>query len=568
MKSLQALITKLTQEIANKPKEEIVSHERRIQKLKDIGAYFQDTWGTRDAKNKGLITSVVETAFKAFLADSALQEVFCRPSTFTWEDVIQKGKIVVLHAGPSYETLGKLIGTGAKLDYQSAILSRIQLAHLNKMRIMFYLADEGHNYATAGGSSGGDDRFQSLSREARCFNAIATQGFSSILQALGEGNSKVYLQQFGIICCLQTMDTKDTAERISNLLGDVEREKIDTSGNRMSWEQLFIGKTNLNTSTKVNKEAWFSTESFTFLDKFESITFNKCQQGKYNKVLRHLNQPTWITGPDGKRQVAQYMRRYFQESIEQFLWRDDKSHILDHDYAPPDNTPKGPIPSTSLAPAAPTPEIPASSTAPISPVVSTPDPVTPTATPGTPSVVPAAITPPPVLTVRPVVQPEADLTPPPSTPQLNSKVIADIEKLYGGPAGIAARLEHAFAELGENEPIQDLLDPTNYLNNAEQQERKSRELSHEPIPPAIAATGIVGKKGFLQTGPNDAPILQVPIETTAGKAKTRKVKKETNAQAVHTAQRNSDGVFSEEVPISPDLRQTLFDLKTQLDQKK
>lgn len=347
LKLLRQEITKVTAAVQGKPEHLVQMEQRRLTKLVDIGKYFEDNWGQRDARNKGLIASTVETAFKAFLGDSNLQEVFCRPSTFQWTDVVQEGKIIVLHAGPKYESLGKQLGTGAKFDFQSAVLSRLQLAHLNKSRMVIYIADEGHNFATAGGAQGGDDRFMSLAREACCCNVVATQSLSSLYAVIGEKNANVYNQCFGGLVALHTMDQR-TAKHMSELIGQIRRERSERSGADLTIEGMLGWSKkggDINTSTKQEKEAWFSPDFFHSLDTFESVVFNKGQRGRYDKIRRAKNKPTWLTGPQGKVVVAESMRRYFQEAIEMFLHRAGHTSWVDH-RAPEENPP----------PAAPNPE--------------------------------------------------------------------------------------------------------------------------------------------------------------------------------------------------------------------
>ena len=133
---------------------------RQITPLEDLGLFFRDEWQkmVADGKTANVIKSTISAAFDAFLQDPNLAETFCQASTFSFEDVVQSGKIIGLVPGDRYEQLGRLLGTACKLDFQSAMLSRNGRADLNGTRLALYLADECHKYVVSGSAAAGDPR--------------------------------------------------------------------------------------------------------------------------------------------------------------------------------------------------------------------------------------------------------------------------------------------------------------------------------------------------------------------------------------------------------------------------
>ena len=127
-----------------------------------------------DGKTANVIKSTISGAFDVFLQDPNLAETFCQPSTFSFEDLPQEGKIVGLVPGDQYEQLGRLLGTACKLDFQSTLLARNGRADLNSSRLVLYFADECHKYIISGSATAGDPYFMNLSRSNNIVNICAT----------------------------------------------------------------------------------------------------------------------------------------------------------------------------------------------------------------------------------------------------------------------------------------------------------------------------------------------------------------------------------------------------------
>ena len=145
--------------------------------LEDLVLFFREEWQklVEDGKTANIIRSPISGAFDVFLQDPNLAESFCQPATFSFEDIVQFGKIIGLVPGDQYEQLGRVLGTACKMDFQSAMLSRNGRADLNSARLAVYFADECHKYIISGSSTAGDPYFMNLSRSNNVVNFCATQ---------------------------------------------------------------------------------------------------------------------------------------------------------------------------------------------------------------------------------------------------------------------------------------------------------------------------------------------------------------------------------------------------------
>ena len=158
----------------------------------DLLAYFRGEWLklVADGKTANVIKSTLSASFDLFMQDPALAETFCQPSTFSFEQVAQEGKIIGLVPGERYEQIGRVLGTACKLDFQSTMLARTGRSDLNRSRLALYLADECHKYALAGSAAAGDPYFMNLSRSNQVVNLCATQSYAWLVEGAGAGGGQ------------------------------------------------------------------------------------------------------------------------------------------------------------------------------------------------------------------------------------------------------------------------------------------------------------------------------------------------------------------------------------------
>jgi hypothetical protein len=130
---------------------------------------------------------------------------------------------------PANPGLARLIGTLMKVDFQRAVLSRIpkmEACPEADYRQVLFLCDDYHAFATVGESDPtGDEKFFSLSRQARCIPIVATQSISSLRSALSGETWRTLLQTFRTKIFLALSDNF-SAREASDLCGRDEQLKL------------------------------------------------------------------------------------------------------------------------------------------------------------------------------------------------------------------------------------------------------------------------------------------------------------------------------------------------------
>jgi hypothetical protein len=334
LRNLEQRLADLNEEFLNNQDDPVKMKEKDAKRrfLTDVQKYFTDEWGKLDPKTKGIIVSVISNLFGPFITDYQLQEVFCKPATFSFEDTIQKGKIVTLLAGGQYETLAKQLGTSLKMDFQSICKLRTTMAHYNKKRVVVFMADEAQVYVTAGGGNNtGDENFMALSRQSRVINCIATQSDSSIISVIGDKKAPVYFQSFGGRVWLQNTDYT-TNENAARILGKVKKEKVSTSGKEFSLESVFGKDGGSSVSTSFEEDQRFKIETFSNLNIFDAIIYNKGKEGARDKATKYKGRPDPIgdeNSADHKERFAT-LRWFYQAYIENRLHTIGEGSRLNH----------------------------------------------------------------------------------------------------------------------------------------------------------------------------------------------------------------------------------------------
>jgi len=295
---------------------------RQVAPLEDMGHFFRDEWQrmVADGKTANIIRSTISGAFDVFLQDPHLAETFCQPSTFSFEDVVQSGKIIGLVPGDQYEQLGRLLGTACKIDFQSAMLARNGRPDLNSARLAIYFADECHKYIISGSSTAGDPYFMNLSRSNNVVNICATQSYAWIVEVIGREAANVYISAFGVQFWLQQVDP-ETSRRAAEICGSVTEEKV-TADHNVDFGGLLAtlgsGQT-MSVRHRVREEerSRFRAEDFSHLNVGEIISYNKGREGRRQKVTKGNAEYIFCTErPNGVAAVNERVREYFREILE------------------------------------------------------------------------------------------------------------------------------------------------------------------------------------------------------------------------------------------------------------
>jgi len=177
-----------------------------------------------------------------------------------------------------YKNLSKIIAAYLKLDFQSEILS--QLSDSNPFpHTTAFICDEFHEYATSA-----DSNFFAQSRESKSINIVATQSYTSLLNALhDEAAVKVIVQNL-INKIWYRSDDAFTIEDIQKQIGREDKykttrtisENAQETGYNYFTNSLKSKKSNVSESinTLVQTDFIYDTNFFTQkLNTFTALAF-------------------------------------------------------------------------------------------------------------------------------------------------------------------------------------------------------------------------------------------------------------------------------------------------------
>ena len=224
-------------------------------------SFFENEFTDLDQRTKSILKSEIGRITSTFVSDFHVSKIFCPNKKdinfFGFNDVIQKGKIVVLNMNiAQYKNLSKIIAAYLKLDFQSEILS--QLSKKNIIYPTVFMCDEYHEYVTLS-----DADFFAQSRESKCINIVSTQSYSSLLNALGnESSVKVIVQNLVNKLWLRTDDIY-TIESIQKQIGKEDKIKISKNISESASETNYNYFTNSLNSKKSNLSESISTITHT-----------------------------------------------------------------------------------------------------------------------------------------------------------------------------------------------------------------------------------------------------------------------------------------------------------------
>jgi len=223
-----------------------IRDEYRREQFRAVQRWFHEDWMRIEQR---LRTSIVEgiSFFLSLFDDSpVLKKVFCPPRECydpvanadgrygkplpPFSELIEQGKVVALNFPTSGNPgLARMIGTLMKVDFQRAVLGRVQKMEEEPgryFRPVLFLCDEYHAFATVGESDPtGDEKFFSLSRQSRCIPIVATQSISSLRSTTSGESWRTLLQTFRTKIFLSLSDDF-TARVASDLCGRAEQLKV------------------------------------------------------------------------------------------------------------------------------------------------------------------------------------------------------------------------------------------------------------------------------------------------------------------------------------------------------
>ena len=270
-------------------------------KLEAVKRWFHEDWQRIEPK---LRTSIVEVSVFLSLFDDnpKVKRLFCPPMecydqeanadfgygkplpSFSW--LIENGRVCALNFPISMNPgLAKAIGVMMKLDFERAVLNRIPQMETDPERYfrqVLFLCDEYQHFATVGENEPtGDEKFFSLSRQAKCIPIVATQSISSLKSTLPNETWRTLLQTFRTKIFLALSDDY-SAKIASELCGREDQLKIAYNvaetghDTRISFVtgKAISNKANITTSKSYIQQSdyRFDMKTFTELRNAQSIT--------------------------------------------------------------------------------------------------------------------------------------------------------------------------------------------------------------------------------------------------------------------------------------------------------
>lgn len=150
--------------------------------------FFEKELNSLDQRTLSILKSEITRITNNFISDYDVMNTFSptkeKMNFGGFEEIIKEGKIVVLNMNiAEYKNLSKIIATYLKLDFQTEVIQRLANKQ-DSLRKVAFISDEFQEYITAT-----DAEFFAQSREAKCINIVATQSYTSLLNAINNQNT-------------------------------------------------------------------------------------------------------------------------------------------------------------------------------------------------------------------------------------------------------------------------------------------------------------------------------------------------------------------------------------------
>lgn len=191
--------------------------------------FFEKEFNSLDLRTSAIIKSEITRITNCFISDYDVMNTFCPKKEDInfkgFKDLVDNGKIVVLNMNiAEYKNLSKIIATYLKLDFQTEVMSRLSKNNSTSFRSVAFVCDEFHEYC-----SSSDADFFAQSREAKCINIVATQSYSSLLNAINNPYAvKVIIQNLINKFWFRTDDIS-TIDDIQKQVGKEDKVKFSRS---------------------------------------------------------------------------------------------------------------------------------------------------------------------------------------------------------------------------------------------------------------------------------------------------------------------------------------------------
>ena len=246
--------------------------------------FFEQEFFSLDSRTISILKSEITRITNCFISDYSVYNTFCPNlndlNFLGFRDALSSGKIVVLNMNISeFRNLSKIIATYLKLDFQTEVMSRLSQNSDNDFSPSVFISDEYSEYCTIS-----DSEFFSQSREAKCINIVATQSYTSLLNALNNKYAVEVIIQNLINKLWFRTDDMYTIEDAQKQLGKEDKEKISKTISENAKETNYnyisnsFNSTNSSISESINSyfqyDYIYDTNFFTqSLETFSCLAF-------------------------------------------------------------------------------------------------------------------------------------------------------------------------------------------------------------------------------------------------------------------------------------------------------
>jgi hypothetical protein len=224
----------------------VVADADNKEQLDAVKRWYENDWKRIDKKLQTSIIEGISVFLSLFDDNPRVKRTFC-PTVDLYADtsakqggrkplpplanLIEQGKVLALNFPVSMNPgLARALGVMLKMDFQRAVLNRIPMIVANPdghWRPIAFVCDEYQHFATVGENEpSGDEKFFSLSRQAKCIPIVATQSISSLKSSLPGDSWRTLLQTFRTKIFLALADDF-SAKTASDLCGQDEKWKVN-----------------------------------------------------------------------------------------------------------------------------------------------------------------------------------------------------------------------------------------------------------------------------------------------------------------------------------------------------
>ena len=279
----------------------VVADADKKEQLDAVKRWYENDWKRIDKKLQTSIIEGISVFLSLFDDNPRVKRTFCPAADLYAEssakqggrkplpplaNLIEQGKVLALNFPVSMNPgLSRALGVMLKMDFQRAVLNRIPMIVANPdrpWRPIAFVCDEYQHFATVGENEpSGDEKFFSLSRQAKCIPIVATQSISSLKSSLPGDSWRTLLQTFRTKIFLALADDF-SAKTASDLCGQDEKWRVNynisESGHdsRVSYltGKPVADKAHISTSKSYSQQRdyRFDVKTFTELRNAQSIT--------------------------------------------------------------------------------------------------------------------------------------------------------------------------------------------------------------------------------------------------------------------------------------------------------